>query len=125
MSIRLLRAVPDDIPELVDLYFTAFKSLVVLRVKPDVLPVREWFSKGLERDFDEPHTRVYKVVDASAQEPDKIIAFAKWIAPHPEPLQEKPFEWPVDGDVELFKEIVAKATEKKRTVMGRKEHWCT
>jgi hypothetical protein len=30
----------------------------------------------------------------------------------------------VDGDVALFKEVVDKATEKKKKIMGEEEYWC-
>jgi len=81
MPLRLLRAEKADIPQLVDLSFTTFKSPLVLRVTPDVPSVREWYKKGLERDFEEPHIRIYKVVEDqtdSAQGSDEMIAFAKW-----------------------------------------------
>ncbi|KAF2809780.1 acyl-CoA N-acyltransferase [Mytilinidion resinicola] len=126
MSLRLVRAEKADIPKLVDLYFETFKSLLVLRVKPDVPPVREWCKKSLESDIEKPHTRIYKVVEGQAesvQASDEIIAFAKWSSPHTEPPQEKPTEWPVGGDVALFREVVGKATEKRKRIMGEEEHW--
>ncbi|KAF2175611.1 acyl-CoA N-acyltransferase [Zopfia rhizophila CBS 207.26] len=126
MPLRLVRAEMADIPQLVDLYFNTFKSPLVLRVKPDVPPVREWYKKSLESDIEKPHTRIYKVVEGqaeSAQASDEIIAFAKWSSPHTEPQQEKPTDWSVDGDVALFKEVTDKATEKKKKIMGEKEYW--
>jgi hypothetical protein len=127
MPLRLLRAERTDIPQLVDLYFNTFKSPLVLRVKPDVPPVREWYKKSLESDIEEPHTRIYKVVEdqaTSAQGSDDIVAFAKWSMPHTEPTQEKHVGWPVDGDVKLFKEVIDKATEKKKNIMGGRQYWC-
>ncbi len=127
MPLRLVRAEKADIPQLVDLYFGTFKSSLVLRVKPDVPPVREWYKKSLESDIEKPHTRIYKVVEGqaeSAQASDEIIAFAKWSSPYTEPPHEKPTEWPVDGDVALFKEVTGKATEKRKKIMGEEEHWC-
>ncbi|KAF2684146.1 acyl-CoA N-acyltransferase [Lentithecium fluviatile CBS 122367] len=126
MPLRLARAEAADIPQLVDLYFNTFKSPIVLRVKPNVPPVREWYKKSLENDIEKPYTRLYKVVEGqaeSAQVSDEIIAFAKWSSPHTEPQSGKPAQWPEDGDVALFKEAVGKATEKKKNIMGEKEHW--
>jgi GNAT superfamily N-acetyltransferase len=126
MSLRLVRAEKADIPKLVELYFDTFKSPLVLRVKPDVPPVREWYKKSLESDIEKPHTRIYKVVEGQAesvQASDEIIAFAKWSSPHTDP-QEKPTEWPVDGDVALFEDVVGKATEKQKKIMGEEEYWC-
>ncbi|KAI8633459.1 acyl-CoA N-acyltransferase [Xylariaceae sp. FL1651] len=126
MSLSLLKAEEADIPQLVDLYFNTFKSPLVLRVKPDLPPVREWFRKRLESDFEKPYTRVYKVVDCpaeSAQASGEIIAFAMWSSPHTEPPQEKPTEWPAEGDVVLFEEVTGKAAEKKKKIMGDEEHW--
>jgi len=127
MPLRLVRAEKADIPQLVDLYFDAFKSPLVLRAKPNVPPVREWYKKSLESDIEKPHTRIYKVVEGQAesvQASDEIIAFAKWSSPHTEPPQEKPTKWPVDGDVALFEEVASKATEKKKKIMGEEEYWC-
>jgi GNAT superfamily N-acetyltransferase len=109
------------------LYFSTFKSPLVLKLKPDVPPVREWFKKGLESDIEKPHIRVYKVVEGksgSAQASDEIIAFAKWSLPHTESLLENPPEWPVGGDVELFKEVTDMATKKKIKIMGENKYWC-
>jgi hypothetical protein len=127
MSLRLVRAEKADIPKLVDLYFDTFKSPLVLRVKPDVPPVREWYKKSLESDIEKPHIRIYKVVEGQAesvQASDEIIAFAKWNSPHTEPPQEKSTEWPVDGNVALFEEVVGKATEKQKNIMGEEKYWC-
>jgi GNAT superfamily N-acetyltransferase len=126
MSFRLVRAQKADIPQLVDLYFETFKSPVVLRVKPDVPPVRDWFKKRLESDIEEPHVRIYMVVEdqsESEQASDNVIAFGKWSSPHPEPQLEEPFEGPNVGDVALFQEVIVKATEGKRKIMGNEEHW--
>lgn len=127
MPLHLVRAEKADIPQLVDLYFNTFKSPLVLKVKPDVPPVRDWYKKSLESDIEKPHTRVYKIVEGqaeSAQASDEIIAFAKWSSPHTEPPQEKPTDWPVDGDVALLKEVIDKASEKKKKIMGEEEYWC-
>ena len=48
----------EDIPQLVDLYFDTFKSPLVLRIKPDVPPVREWYKKSLESEIQKPYTRI-------------------------------------------------------------------
>jgi hypothetical protein len=127
MPLHLLRAEKADIPQLVDVYFNTFKSPLVLRLKPDVPPVREWYHKCLESDTQEPHTRIYKVVEGQAevaQGSDEIIAFAKWNLPLAKSPQEKPIDWPVDGDVELFKEVIGKAKEKRKCIMGDKKYWC-
>ncbi|KAF2500131.1 acyl-CoA N-acyltransferase [Lophium mytilinum] len=126
MSLRLERADKADIPKLVDLYFETFKSPLVLRVKPDVPPVREWYKKSLESDIEKPYSRIYKVVEGQAepeQASDEIIAFGKWSSPHTEPPQDKPTEFPADGDAALFEEVVGKATEKKKKIMGEEEYW--
>jgi hypothetical protein len=122
-----MRAEKADIPRLVDVYFNTFKSPLVLRVKPDVPPVREWYKKSLESDIEKPHTRIYKVIEGqaeSAQASGEIIAFAKWSSPHTEPPQEEPTDWPVDGDVALFKEVMEIATEKKKKILGEQDYWC-
>lgn len=127
MPLRLMRAEKADIPQLVDLYFDTFKSPLVLRLKPDIPPVREWYRKSLESYIEKPHIRIYKVVEAQAesvQATDEIIAFAKWSSPHTEPPQENPTELPVDGDVALFEEVISKAEEKGMKIMGEEEHWC-
>jgi hypothetical protein len=127
MPLRLIRAEKADIPQLVDLYFDTFKSPLVLRLKPDIPPVREWYRKNLESDIKKPHIQIYKVVEAQAesvQATDEIIAFAKWSSPHTEPPQENPTELPVDGDVALFREVISKVGEKRMKIMGEEKHWC-
>ena len=122
-----MKAEDADIPQLADLYFDTFKSPLVLKIKPDVPPVREWYRKSLENDIKKPHVRIYKVVECQAesgQASDKIIAFAKWSSPHTEPPQESPTDWPADGDAALFEEVVGKATEKKKKIMGEDDFWC-
>jgi len=126
MPLRLVRAEKADIPQLVNLYFDAFKSPLVTRVKPNIPPVHEWYKKSLECDIEKPHTRIYMVVDGqaeTAQASDEIIAFAKWSLPYKEPLQDQPTDWPEGGDVALFKEVVGIAAEKKKKIMGEEEHW--
>jgi len=126
MPLRLSKAEKADIPELVDVYFNTFKSPLVLALKPNVPPVREWYKKNLESDIEKPHVRIYKVVDGQAEsvpESNEIIAFAKWTSPHTEALQDYPTDWPADGDVALFNEVIKKATETKNKLMGNKESW--
>jgi hypothetical protein len=127
MPLRIVKAEREDILQLTDVYFNTFKSSLVLKVLPDVPSVRDWYKKSMESDFEKPHIRIYKVVEDqvdSPQGPDDIIAFAKWASPHATPLQQKPTEWPVDGDAALFEEVSGKATEKKKQIMGDEEHWC-
>ena len=126
MPLHLARAEIADIPELVDVYFKTFKSPLVLRLKPNVPPVREWFKKSLESDMEKPYIRIYKVVEGgaeSAQASDKVIAFAKWSAPYTEPQQEKPADWPVEGDAALFREVIETIAVKKKQILGDKEPW--
>ena|ERR1700753_2302054 len=126
MPLHLLRAEKEDIPQLVDVYFTTFKSPFVRKLKPDIPPIREWYQKSLDNDMEEPHNRIYKIVDDQeelVQGSDKIIAFAKWSSPRTESEQEKSFDWPSDGDVELFKEVIAIIKEKQQKIMGDKKFW--
>jgi len=122
-----MRAGKEDIPQIVDLYFDTFKSPLVLRLKPNIPPVREWYQKSLERDVEKPYIRIYKVVEVQAdalEATDEIIAFAKWSSPHTEPPQENPVKLPVEGDVALFEDVLGKAEEKGKKIMGEEEHWC-
>lgn len=128
MPLRVIRAEKTDIPQLVDLYFNTFKSALVLKIKPNVPPVREWFERNMRNDMDKPHTHVYKVEEfeaASTQTKPEIIAFAKWSSPHAQDTHGGAIsQWPLEGDATLFEEVVGKATEKKRTIMGGEKHWC-
>jgi hypothetical protein len=127
MPLRLVRAEKADIPKLVDIYFNTFRSPLILRAKPNIPPVREWCKKSLDSDIEKPYTRIYMVVECqseSIQSSDEIIAFAKWSLPHTELPQEIPTKGPVGGDVALFEEVVGKAAEKKKNIMGDKEFWC-
>lgn len=127
MPLHLMRAEEADISQLVDLYFDTFKSPLVLRLKPDITPVREWYKKTLESDIRKPHIQIYKVVEAQAetvQATDEVIAFAKWSSPHTEPPQENPTKLPVEGDVTLFQEVISKVREKRMKIMGKEMHWC-
>jgi hypothetical protein len=127
MPLRIAKAEKADIPQLVDLYFNTFKSALVLKIKPDVPPVREWYERNMRSDIDKPHTHVYKVeeIEAGSTQPTgEIIAFAKWSSPHTDDPDGSPTKWPLEGDVALFEEVVGKAMGKKRTIMGEEEHWC-
>ncbi|KAL1886154.1 hypothetical protein Plec18167_000083 [Paecilomyces lecythidis] len=126
MPLRVMRAERADIPQLVSIYFDTFKSPLVLRVKPDVPLTREWYKKVMENDFEKPYSRIYKVIESEAQSVQishKIIAFAKWSAPHTELSEEKPVALPVDGDVVLFAEVLGKAAEAKKKIMGEEAYW--
>ncbi|KAH6654146.1 acyl-CoA N-acyltransferase [Truncatella angustata] len=126
MPLRVTRAEKADIPQLVDLYFSTFNSALVLKIKPDVPPVRGWFEKNLRSDMELPHTHVYKVEDSEAgptHSTGETIAFAKWTSPHTEDTHGGPAEWPSEGDAALFEEVVGKAAEKKKTLLGQEEHW--
>ena len=129
MPLHLLKADRSDIPHIVNLYFTTFKSPIVLHLKPDVPPVREWYKRSLERDFEKPNTRIYKVVEShteTVQESVEIIAFGKWSLPATESSSapEAPIEWPAEGDVVMFEEVIGITTQKRKEIMGDKEHHC-
>jgi hypothetical protein len=42
----------EDLDEIVNVYFSAFKSPIVRLLKPDVPGVRKWFRKGVLRDWE-------------------------------------------------------------------------
>jgi hypothetical protein len=52
MHLGLLRAEMADMPHGANVYFTALKSSLVLRLKPDTLQVREGY---MGSDMNEPH----------------------------------------------------------------------
>lgn len=125
MSLRLVRAKKEDIPQLVDLYFNTFKSPLVLRAKPNIPQVREWYTKNLESDIEKPHMRIYKLVENQPESgSESIIAFGKWSSPHKESPEEKAFEYPEGAEPALWEEVIGKVTEKKKQIMGDEEFWC-
>lgn len=127
MPLRLMRAEKSDISQLVDLYFSTFKSPLVLRLKPNIPPVREWYRQRLKIDIDKPHIRIYKVMEAQdelVRPSDEIVAFAQWSSPHTEPPQENLTKFPTDGDATLFEEVISKVLEKRMKIMGEEAHWC-
>lgn len=127
MPLSICKADKDDIPAIVNLYFTTFESPIVLKLKPNVPSVREWFQKSLQNDMAKPYTHAYKVVDNHSDSdatPVKMIAFAKWTSPHPETNDKMPHDLPADGDAALFEQVIGKATEQKKQILGDEEHWC-
>lgn len=127
MPLSISKAEKHDIPALVDLYFSTFKSPIVLKLKPNVPPVREWFQRSLQNDMGESYTHVYKVSDNQSDfdtTPNKIIAFAKWTSPHAKMKDETLLDIPTAGDAALFEQVVGKATEQKKQILGDEEHWC-
>ncbi|KAH7014177.1 acyl-CoA N-acyltransferase [Microdochium trichocladiopsis] len=138
MPLRLERANRSDVPELAAVYFSTFKSPLVLRLKPNVPSVREWYGAQLEASFDKQHCHVYKVVEygddndgGGTQSTDllqrpEIIAFATWQSPQLKTAQVQDTrgpEWPAAGDPALFEEVVLKATRIRDDLVGDREHW--
>ena len=63
----------EDIPKLIDVWYTAFDMGDLF---PDTPKVREWWNIGIHDDFKDSETQIYlKVVDTST---GRIAGYANW-----------------------------------------------
>ena len=124
MSLTLLSATPNDIPQLVTIYFAAFQNILSLNRFPRTSAVRTWREKLLhDAVTKDPNARVLKIV-----KDDKIIAYAQWCMPVDDPedsaKQDEMPVWPEDGDTELCAETFQVMVAARRELMGWRPHFC-
>lgn len=128
MSLQLIKVVPEDVPRLIDIYFSSFQDPMRLAAFPDTPSVREWWTGELRKDMRDPLAILMKVVDG-----DEIVAFAEW---HPPGGKSNTFNekggdvdddretWPSDGDKSVPEEFFGKADAIHKRLLGDEEHWC-
>ena len=81
MALRLEPATTEDLPAIVDLWFTVFNDPVMSHMMPDTPGVRQWFSDTNRTDMlTKPYQKYLKVVDPSAEVAGRprIVSYAKW-----------------------------------------------
>ncbi|KAJ3541886.1 hypothetical protein NM208_g4389 [Fusarium decemcellulare] len=77
MAFQITKATPDDVPQLVDIYFAAFRDDLDLLIFPDTKSNRKWWSKSLLSDISDPDALVLKAVERVG-DAETIVAWTLW-----------------------------------------------
>ncbi|KAF4458807.1 acyl- N-acyltransferase [Fusarium albosuccineum] len=77
MAFQITKATPDDVPQLVDIYFAAFRDDLDLLIFPDTKSNRKWWSKSLRSDVSDPDVLVLKAVERVG-DVETIVAWTLW-----------------------------------------------
>ncbi|KAI6372701.1 hypothetical protein MCOR25_003667 [Pyricularia grisea] len=144
MPLHLRPATSADVPEMVAVYFSAFASSPLTQI---VFPessaaARKLWIDMLDEEINDPRAHFAVVVDSqtcssssspkddgSASPNGRIIAFAKWVSPSPDPnttsVPAAPPRsiWPADGDPAFADEFFTGITAKHAEIMGDRPHW--
>jgi hypothetical protein len=140
-TLRLLTAVPEDVPELVQIYFGAFQNPHSLQAFPRIRSVREWWEDMLSTEIQDEGACFWKIVEDELDEGEgkegkgegkgKIVAYAKWNRPKQgiEGNEEDegsglPESWPEGGDKRVCDEFFGQLARRHHEIMGRRPHWC-
>ncbi|TLD14990.1 hypothetical protein PspLS_10857 [Pyricularia sp. CBS 133598] len=142
MPLHLRLATSADVPEMVDVYFSAFASSPLTQIVfPASSPAsRKLWTDMLAEELNDPRAHTAVVVDSpapsSSTENDdgaspngRIIALAKWVSPSPDPnitsVSTAPPRsiWPSDGDPAFADEFFTGITAKHAEIMGDRPHW--
>lgn len=112
----------SDIPQLCDVFFSAFAAdLVMTRCYPNIPSARAFWTNGLRKDIPDPKCHIQCIVDTSL--PDSpIIAYAKWQACDENTTQEGPL-CPEGGDLQLAQNFFAQLRKRKAEIMRGRKYW--
>lgn len=128
-ALRLELATPEDIPDMVDLWFEAFKDPDMQRLWPGTPGVRKWWHDANYNDIiNKPLARYVKVVDPDtldAQGRPRIAAYAKWDTAMPEELGRRYPPWHEDMPSEECQAFFKREEDERKRVMGDYKHYCT
>ncbi|KAL5868401.1 hypothetical protein ACKVWC_009168 [Pyricularia oryzae] len=141
MPLQLRPATAADVAEMVDVYFSAFASSPLTQtVFPESSHAsRKLWTDMLAEELNDPRAHTAVVMDSSSPSSDgdddgkgpaaRIIAFAKWVSPSPDPnatsVPAAPprSTWPADGDPGFADEFFTGITAKHAEIMGGRPHW--
>lgn len=131
MSLHLRPATVEDIPQLCDVYFSAFANEPITE---QTLPKasgtgRAFVAAGLTKDIQSDEKKhVLVITDSVAADPAQIMAFAKWVEPGAEIHDPPPASaWPQDGNPDIAVHFFGNFSRAHRRIMGEGEgarkHW--
>lgn len=128
MAYNFRKADAQDIPAMVDIFFSAFSDTIISR---QIFPAtsqgsRDFWLNSLADEIKDAHSHFVVVTSPEPSSPseDVIIAFAKWVAPGASIEDPPPAEaWPQDGDAELAITFFGTLAQTHRKMMGDQHHW--
>ena len=129
MALTLSRAVPQDIPGIVDVWFDAFYRTDI-GLFPDTPAVRAWMSDAFARSMSEEkqHTTFMVMTEEQPDEKRKIASWSKWVVEE----EGGPSDWRsrwgnemAEGMIEEKVDAFFKAMEQQHcATMGDWKHFC-
>jgi ribosomal protein S18 acetylase RimI-like enzyme len=127
MSLYLRPGRPEDVPNFVVVYFSAFAANKLTQaVFPESSPqARAFWRDSLAEEINDPNARFLVVEDASTS-PPTFVAFAKWNFQGPgvgaQPLP-SPDIWPKDGDPDAAVRFFSVLWNQHEKIMHGRPHW--
>lgn len=124
-SLKLRPAKSEDVNQMCDIYFEAFKGNIPAQVcfPPSSKQAQHFWTSSLNEEFEDPNARFLVVTD-TATTPETFVAFAKWnVVPTDAPSPPLPDNWPEEGNPELANEFFGKLAEMHEEIMGSRLHW--
>ncbi|WYZ38497.1 hypothetical protein EsH8_III_000411 [Colletotrichum jinshuiense] len=131
MPLRLRLATPADGPALAAVYFSAFQdNPVSTTCFPQSSPeCRDFLSKSFTEEISDPRCQWLVVTDPDyADDPDLIIACAKWVRPAEDgqvnvEAPPPPEAWPKEGNPEFADHFFGTIGRNHIKIMGEVRHW--
>lgn len=121
--IAILPATPADIPQLADLFWTAFADAfnqLLFNRQPET---EAWWHEvhrlGLTED---PTLRTIKAVDTTT---GVVVGFARWVLPQADGnLERQWLELPAGTHLQLAEAFFGGMERSRKEYMGRRPHYC-
>ncbi|TEA18257.1 hypothetical protein C8034_v011463 [Colletotrichum sidae] len=132
MPVQMRPATAADGPSLAPVYLSAFHdNPVASTCFPQSSPAcREWLSKAFAEEAKDPRAHLLVVTDPDdAENPDRVIAWAKWVRPARDsepnvtPPPPGPEAWPEEGDAAFAHDFFGGIGRNHARVMGDVRHW--
>ncbi|KAI1010361.1 hypothetical protein LB503_005107 [Fusarium chuoi] len=126
MPLQLRPAVPEDIPEMCQVYYSAFGDTSIgSRVfTSDIDASNRFFQKAFTDDIADPMCELLVATHKSSPDSkdEKVVSLAKWALPGA-PIQDPPpaEAWPANGDLAV--EFFGAMTRGHRKFMGDSPHY--
>lgn len=129
MALTLRKATLTDAAEMTDIYLSAFSidAISLLCFPRNNAAVYNWWYEMIVAEMTDPHSHSL-VITARSSTPsdtakDQVIAWCKWNAPSPKPLETDLPEWPEGADVDLANHFFGNLFARRGRIMGERAHW--
>ncbi|KAF9874931.1 GNAT family [Colletotrichum karsti] len=131
MPLKMRPATLADGPALGAVYLSAFSDNPVATTcfPSSSSECREFLSKAFAEEVSDPRAHVFVVTDPDHREdPDLVIAWAKWVRPAKEGevnVESPPPKevWPKEGNPEFASEFFGRIGRKHAAIVGDVRHW--